>query len=55
MRKCDGFSTTSMPPLAIIFAGHYELTMLPEEDQKTVVSFLDAFIKHRKFEELVHS
>lgn len=28
---------------------------LPEEDQETVISFLDAFIKRRKFEELVHS
>jgi transcriptional regulator with XRE-family HTH domain len=26
---------------------------LPKEDQETVVSFLDAFIKRRKFEELV--
>ncbi len=26
---------------------------LPEQDQETVVSFLDAFIKRRKFEELV--
>ena len=26
---------------------------LPQEDQETVVSFLDAFIKRRKFEELV--
>ena len=32
-----------------------EINDLPEEDQKTVVSFLDAFIKRRKFEELVHS
>lgn len=27
---------------------------LPEDDQETVISFLDAFIKRRKFEELVH-
>jgi transcriptional regulator with XRE-family HTH domain len=32
-----------------------QINDLPEEDQKTVVSFLDAFIKRRKFEELVHS
>lgn len=31
-----------------------EINNLPEEDQETVVSFLDAFIKRRKFEELVH-
>ena len=28
---------------------------LPEENLETVVSFLDAFIKRRRFEELVHS
>ena len=27
---------------------------LPEDDQETVISFLDAFIKRRKFEELVY-
>ncbi|MCP4672269.1 MAG: hypothetical protein GY857_13285 [Desulfobacula sp.] len=27
---------------------------LPEDDQETVISFLDAFIKRRKFEELIH-
>jgi hypothetical protein len=27
---------------------------LPDEDLETVVSFLDAFIKRRRFEELVH-
>ena len=27
---------------------------LPKDDQETVISFLDAFIKRRKFEELVH-
>jgi transcriptional regulator with XRE-family HTH domain len=32
-----------------------EINGLPEEDQKTVVSFSDAFIKRRKFAELVHS
>ena len=32
-----------------------QINNLPDEDQKTVVSFLDAFIKRRKFEELVHS
>lgn len=32
-----------------------EINNLPEGDQETVVSFLDAFIKRRKFEELVHS
>lgn len=31
-----------------------EINNLPDEDQETVVSFLDAFIKRRKFEELVH-
>jgi len=31
-----------------------EINNLPEGDQETVVSFLDAFIKRRKFEELVH-
>ena len=31
-----------------------EINDLPEEDQKTVVSFLAVFIKRRKFEELVH-
>jgi hypothetical protein len=28
---------------------------LPDEDLETVVSFLDAFIKSRRFEELFHS
>jgi transcriptional regulator with XRE-family HTH domain len=28
---------------------------LPEDDQETVISFLDAFIKRRKFEELIHN
>lgn len=28
---------------------------LPDEDHETVVSFLDAFIKRRRFEELIHS
>lgn len=32
-----------------------QINDLPDEDQKAVVSFLDAFIKRRKFEELVHS
>ncbi|MFH0728495.1 MAG: hypothetical protein V2B19_19425 [Pseudomonadota bacterium] len=32
-----------------------QINNLPDEDQKTVVSFLDAFIKRRKFEELAHS
>jgi len=27
---------------------------LPEDDQETVISFLDAFIKRRRFKELVH-
>lgn len=31
-----------------------EVNNLPDEDQRTVVSFLDAFVKRRKFEELVH-
>ncbi|MBU0484108.1 MAG: hypothetical protein KKB30_06305 [Proteobacteria bacterium] len=31
-----------------------EINSRPEEDQETVVSFLEAFIKRRKFEELVH-
>ncbi len=31
-----------------------EINNLPDGDQVTVVSFLDAFIKRRKFEELVH-
>jgi transcriptional regulator with XRE-family HTH domain len=32
-----------------------EVNGLPDKDQETVISFLDAFIKRRKFEELVHS
>ena len=32
-----------------------EVNDLPDADQETVVSFLDAFIKRRKFEMLVHS
>jgi len=32
-----------------------EVNNLPEKDMETVVSFLDAFIKRRKFEMLVHS
>jgi hypothetical protein len=32
-----------------------EISMLPEKDQEVVVSFLDAFIKRRKFEELLRS
>lgn len=32
-----------------------EVNDLPDKDQETVISFLDAFIKRRKFEELVHS
>ncbi len=31
-----------------------EINNLPEKDQETVVSFLDAFIKRKKFEELIH-
>lgn len=31
-----------------------EINNLPEMDQETVVSFLDAFIKRRKFEKLIH-
>ena len=31
-----------------------DINDLPEDDQETVISFLDAFIKRRKFEELVH-
>ena len=31
-----------------------EINGLPEEDQDTIISFLDAFIKRRKFEELVN-
>ena len=31
-----------------------EINNLPEPDQETVVSFLDAFIKRRKFEQLIH-
>lgn len=27
---------------------------LPEDEQETVISFLDAFIKRRQFEELIH-
>jgi len=27
---------------------------LPEDDQEMVTSFLDAFIKRKKFKELVH-
>ena len=32
-----------------------EINGLPEEDQYTIISFLDAFIKRRKFEELVNA
>ena len=32
-----------------------EINGLPEKDQDTIVSFLDAFIKRRKFEELVNA
>jgi len=32
-----------------------QVSMLPEKDQEVVVSFLDAFIKRRKFEELIRS
>lgn len=32
-----------------------EVNNLADEDQKTVISFLDAFIKRKKFEELIHS
>ena len=32
-----------------------EVNDLPDADQETVVSFLDAFIKRRKFKMLVHS
>jgi len=31
-----------------------EVNGLPEEDQHTIISFLDAFIKRRKFEALVN-
>lgn len=31
-----------------------EINGLPEEDQYTIISFFDAFIKRRKFEELVN-
>ena len=31
-----------------------EINGLPEEDQYTIISFLDAFIKRSKFEELVN-
>lgn len=31
-----------------------EVNRLTEEDQHTIISFLDAFIKRRKFEELVN-
>jgi len=31
-----------------------EINGLPEEDQNTIISFLDAFIKRRKFEALVN-
>ncbi len=30
------------------------INALPEDDQETVISFLDAFIKRRKFKELIH-
>ncbi len=32
-----------------------EVNDLPDKDQETVISFLDAFIKRRKFEDLVHN
>ncbi|MEA3305878.1 MAG: helix-turn-helix transcriptional regulator, partial [Candidatus Omnitrophota bacterium] len=32
-----------------------EVNELPEKDQHAIISFLDAFIKRRKFEELVSS
>lgn len=32
-----------------------EINDLPDKDQETVIFFLDAFIKRRKFEDLVHS
>ncbi len=32
-----------------------EINNLPDEEQQTVISFLDAFIKRKKFEELIHS
>lgn len=31
-----------------------EVNNLPEEDQHTIISFLDAFVKRRKFEKLVN-
>lgn len=31
-----------------------EINGLPDEDQHTIISFLDAFIKRRKFEELIN-
>ena len=31
-----------------------EVNNLPEEDQHTIISFLDAFVKRRKFENLVN-
>ncbi|MDY7038850.1 MAG: helix-turn-helix transcriptional regulator [Thermodesulfobacteriota bacterium] len=32
-----------------------EVNNLPDEEQQTVISFLDAFIKRKKLEELIHS
>jgi transcriptional regulator with XRE-family HTH domain len=32
-----------------------EINKLPDSDQETVITFLDAFIKRRKFEELLHT
>jgi len=31
-----------------------EVNNLPEEDQHTIISFLDAFVKRRKFENLLN-
>ena len=31
-----------------------EINNLPDEEQEAVISFLDAFIKRNKFEELIH-
>lgn len=32
-----------------------EVNNLPDEELQTIISFLDAFIKRKKFEELIHS
>lgn len=54
IRDDQGLSVSKIKNTA--FLKHIEeVDHLPEDDQKTILSFLDAFIKRRKFEELVQS